>query len=187
MTRATSKTLRVSAALLSVAALQAATSAWAAPPAGVEVTVNNSATEPVPIWVVHPVSTTPVSPGEPFTIAPKQATQVVAGGPIAPDPSGTRYAITSLTGVNTSAEPVTILTRAVAVGGVQPDCRFVFNQEDTTDGPEIRIPANDTVHIAFPQPFVTAAVTGTEVCLVAAGNPSYIGIKWSVTGYKILP
>jgi hypothetical protein len=186
MSTATSKALGLSSVLLSVAALQPVPSA-AQPPKGFDVTVTNSATEPVPIYVVHPVSTTPVSPGESFTIAPKQLSQVLAGGQLAPDPSGTRYAITSLTGVNPSAEPVTIITRAIAVGGVSPDCRFAFNQEDATDGPEIRIPANDTVHIAFPQPFVTAAVTGTQVCLVAGGNPSYIGVKWSVTGYKILP
>lgn len=156
---------------------------------------------PVPVDVTNPVLPVEVSNadpipvtvtstnqgGEPFTIAPKQVALVVAGGPLAPDPSGTRYAITALTGVNPTAEPVSIYMRAVAVGGFSPDCRFVFNQQDTTDGPEIRIPANDTVHITFPQPFVTAAVTGTYVCLVANGNPSYIGVKWSAVGYKMLP
>jgi hypothetical protein len=161
-----------------LASLLFSTLAAAQPPV-VESIVVNSALEPVPVNIV------PVA--EQFTIPPKQLTAVLAGASVAPDPSGTRYAITSITVSNPTDQPATLVTRSVAVEGVGADgCTFVFNGQDTTDGPEVEVPAHDTVHIAFAQPFVTAPVTGANVCFVAGGD-GYVGVKWSAVGYKILP
>src|SRR5205085_7177042 len=90
----------------------------------------------------------------------------ISGSQTAADPSGTRYAISSVTVTNPSATAsgeVSIRAEAFTVN--TPDCRFISNEVAHADGPQLHVPPATTVHVTFPQPFVTAAVTGPQVCL----------------------
>jgi hypothetical protein len=40
--------------------------------------------------------------------------------------------------------------------------------------------------LTFPQPFITAPVSGS-VCLIAISAAPVVGTTWSAVGYKILP
>jgi hypothetical protein len=66
-------------------------------------------------------------------------------------------------------------------------CAFPVDNLASAAGPELVVPPQSTVHITFPQPFLTDAVAGTNVCLQAFGSGAFIGVKWSAVGYKILP
>lgn len=154
----------------------------------VDAVIVNSTANPVPVSVVNPIPVSVLSAGVPFTLPPIQLSLALAGGEVAPDPSGTQYAITSLTVVNPSSSVVSIVLRATATEGASNNsCRFVFNQQAAAAGPELVVPPHGTGHVTFPQPYITAPVAGTYVCLVAGGDPAVIGVKWSAVGYKIIP
>lgn len=122
-----------------------------------------------------------------FSSPPLQISIAAAGPSAPPDPSGTRYAITSVTLDNGTNFPQTLSLAAVAVGVVTSNsCRFPANQQASAAGPTLRAPAQSTVQLTFPTPFITDAVNGTVVCLVASGTGG-VGSTWSAVGYKILP
>lgn len=101
-----------------------------------------------------------------------------------PDPSGTRYAISSVTLSNANASPFNFYlsanTGALCVGS---------NNEHV--GPAIVLAASQTMTIPFPQPFVLSAPAGAATdCLMAriyaTGSSSVIGaVLVTVVGYRL--
>ena len=80
-----------------------------------------------------------------------------------PDPEGTSYAITSLTVVNSGS-----IAAGAALHGFwanTSDCLSFSGEIQSTFGPEVRVPAGETVHISFPQPFILSAKPGAASCL----------------------
>jgi hypothetical protein len=129
---------------------------------------------------------TVASPSYAFSFPPKQISLVPAGNLVAPDPSKTRYAITSFTVSNGTTQVATAHLTAFASSASLTNCGFIFNTVASAAGPEVTVPPNSTVSLTFPTPFVTNAVSGKDVCLAASGN-AFIPQTWSVTGYKLLP
>jgi len=138
--------------------------------------------------------------GPSFTIPPVQGVSVApTGSPLmTPDPSGTQYAITSMTVSNAgggvgggTAGPVTLTLIAVAFGTLENNtCRLLhLGFAEAAPGPKVTVPPLDTIHITFPQPYITAPVTGPFVCLGATAETATgsIGLTWSAVGYRILP
>jgi len=137
--------------------------------------------------------------GPSFTIPPLGAGGAPTGSPLmTPDPSGTQYAITSVTVSNASgglqggpAEPVTLTLIAVAFSTAENNtCRLLhLGFVETAPGPTVTVSPQDTVHLTFPQPYITAPVIGPLVCLGATSitTGAARGITWSAVGYKILP
>ena len=167
------------AVILVVLVLSAAQTSWAqGPPRPIDTIIRNTPTEPVPVTVVDPVHG--------FSNAPAQVFLVPAGADVPADPSGTRYAITSLTLSNPATIVATFSIRAIASSASLTSCQFVFNATETAAGPTLVAGPQSTTHITFPQPFVTAPVTGQSVCLAGGGNNT-TGTTWSAVGYKILP
>jgi hypothetical protein len=145
-----------------------------------EIFVSNPPASPVPVTVI--------SPANQFSLSPVQLTLTYQGAFAAPDPSGTRYAITSVTVSNPLVTHVNVAFRAYAVEYASPTCRNMANAQNFSDGPEITVSPFSTTHITFSQPFITGAVTGTFVCLAAVGlNTAQTGMKWSAVGYKLNP
>ena len=131
--------------------------------------------------------------GPSFTIPPIQAHAAPTGSPeMTPDPSETQYAITSVTVTNEGAAPFVVTLAAVAFGTPENNtCRFLhLGFVGTTPGPRVMVAPASTVHITFPEPYVTAPVTGPFVCLgvfaIPLGGPAGL-LTWSAVGHKILP
>ena len=183
--------------LLVVSLSAAASHAYAQGPLRpVEALIVNPPGQPVPVTAPVPIAVTAPAPlpvsivsnRQSFTFPPVAGT-LTTQGPNAPaDPSGTQYAITSVTVTNTAGVAQQLVMRAVA-GEVSSSggCRLPFNVVQTAPGPLVVVPANSTVHLSFPEPFVTAAVNGTAVCLAAHADPAIINVTWSAVGYKIVP
>jgi hypothetical protein len=76
------------------------------------------------------------------------------------------------------------VTASAYFGG---NCGNGGNETARVDAPRVTVGPNTTQVLTFSQPFITEAVNGTNVCLVASGNPSLFRMTWSVVGYKILP
>jgi hypothetical protein len=138
--------------------------------------------------------------GPSFTIPPVQPAGAPTGSPLmTPDPSGTQYAITSVTVSNAgggaeccTAEPRTLTLIAVAFSTAENNtCRLLhLGYVEAAPGPKVTVPAQDTVHVTFPQPYITAPVNGPLVCLGATAEfvtGGTAGLTWSAVGYKILP
>jgi hypothetical protein len=99
-------------------------------------------------------------------------------GPIRQDPAGTSYAITSLTISNT--RETYIVTGVHGNFGDTDDCKSFFGQPpEGQAGPIILVPAGQTVHLSFPQPFVISPKPGRTSCLVTGAAATY-----TVVGYK---
>lgn len=79
------------------------------------------------------------------------------------DPEGTGYAITSVTVANTSGGPTT--AKLGAVWGATSDCSSFDSITSNAAGPTVTVPAGETVHLSFPQPFVLSARPGAAACL----------------------
>lgn len=96
------------------------------------------------------------------------------------DPAGTSYAITSITVANTSGGPTTATFGAV--WGVTSDCSSFGSITSHAAGPVVAVPAGETVHLSFPQPFVLSARPGAAACLrnSLAGGQAEI----TVVGYR---
>ena len=89
---------------------------------------------------------------------------------------------------NPTASSGLISISAVAFNFPASSCgNSVVNIVARGAGPKLFVPATATIQLTFPQPFVTAAVTGPQVCLVASGFAPVGGISWSAVGHKILP
>jgi hypothetical protein len=108
----------------------------------------------------------------------------VVGGPLTaptisgPDAAGTRYAITGFTVANEAGGPLPIGIRAFGCGAGS-DGRAPFN------GPRVVVPANDTVHLDFSQPFVVQPFDngGVSACLGAYGAGALVSL--TVVGYRL--
>lgn len=164
---------------LGVALSTAPASAQSARPPSPTVVVNTAA-EPVPVTVVQQASS-------PFSIPPVQVSLAWQGGFVPIDPSGTRYAISSVTVTNATGSPSTVSFYAVAFSVLGENCRLPSNMTESSDGPIVVAAPYSTTHLVFPEPYVTAAVSGTGVCLVAGGSPALEHVKWSAVGHRILP
>ena len=124
-------------------------------------------------------------PSTAFTIPPQQVSLVVAGSATQPpDPSGTRYAITSVTLSNNTDSNGELRIFAIAFSANVATCGFVANEVARADGPVLTAPPHTTTNLTFPQPYVTAPVSGPHACLTA-GGAGFLGMNWSVVGYKL--
>ena len=98
---------------------------------------------------------------------------------LGPDPAGTSYAITSVTLANLAS----IAQEAGVEGiyGTTSNCITFTSLTSSRQGPLVIVPANATVHLSFPQPFVIAAQSGAVSCLVPLGSSI---VKYTVVGFK---
>jgi hypothetical protein len=158
-------------------------------PPSAPVTVVNTTANPVP--VTGNVSGSVTITGTPTvqvtgtvetqTAIPSAAFSNSKGGVVSgPDPAGTSYAITSVTVANGGTEPI-LLPSVVAAYGPTGDCVQFTGPFLTSEGPGIVIPAEGSVHLSFPQPFVLAARPGAVSCLrTSTGSLIFV----SVVGYR---
>lgn len=102
-----------------------------------------------------------------------------------PDSEGTSYAITSLTVANGSASD-SYGALVLEVGTPINGC-FALAPGAQTLGPRVSVPAGETVHIIFPQPFVLSVrpgpVSGPYICLKAGTDN--LNVSFTVVGYKL--
>jgi hypothetical protein len=118
---------------------------------------------------------------------PQQSAAISRGNAtVQPDPSGTRYAITSFTVNNAAASTVTVRLAAFAQNSAPANCSSVTVPDDSAAGPEVTVAAGTTVEVTFPTPFITPKVSGTSVWLAGGGN-GLAGVKWSAAGYRLAP
>jgi hypothetical protein len=105
-----------------------------------------------------------------------EGTAIVSG----PDPEGTSYAITSLTVTNLNELAAGSLVTMRVIRGDTTDCFAFQGSVSVTDGPFVIVPAGETVHLSFPQPFVFSTQPGAATCLRLEGTSHPI----TVVGYK---
>ena len=137
---------------------------------------------------VNPFRVLITSPANAFSTSPQQVVLGRGGDPnLTPDPSGTRYAISSFTVSNPTSITSEIHMSADAVNSSPTNCGLSpINVVADAQGPRLTVGAQSTGALTFPQPFITAPVSGLAVCLMADGN-NLSGMTWSAVGYKILP
>jgi hypothetical protein len=171
------RSVSLAVAVLGVAV--AATVDAAGPAEGINVTIVNPPTQPLPV--------TGTLPANAFTIPPQTIFPIPVGEDVAPDPAGTRYAITSVTVSNPSDSSGEVALLASASNSAISSCRLFFGGVDFADGPRLYVQARTTTHLAFPQPYVTGPlVAGSQVCLLLSGpGVNSNGSTWSAVGYKI--
>jgi hypothetical protein len=109
-----------------------------------------------------------------FSVTTVNSVQVVHG----PDPADTKYAITSFTGQNLTDLPATINLHQGFVTESE-DCVVPLGQ---TQQLHVTVPAHDTVHLVFTQPFTFNKLSGKPRCL-QAGTVVPFGTSAMVTGY----
>ena len=146
---------------------------------------------PLPVNInntANPLHVLITSPANAFSTPPQQVVLGRGGDPsLTPDPSGTRYAISSFTVSNPTGITSEIHMSAVAVNGSPTNCFLSpINVVAEAQGPRLTVAAQSTATLTFPQPFITAPVSGLSVCLMVGGN-NLNGMTWSAVGYKILP
>jgi hypothetical protein len=115
-----------------------------------------------------------VKPSPPDTVV-----TVISG----PDAGGTSYAITSLTVTNQSESDSANVLMQGSWGFNPTDC--VVSPGESLLGPQVKVPAGQTVHVSFPQPFVLSARPGAISCL-RIGNVSgeFPSLVYIVVGYR---
>jgi hypothetical protein len=92
-----------------------------------------------------------------------------------PDPAGTHYAITSVSfGLSTVGG-----MGVIGEYGSTSDC--VSGDFNRSEGPGAGVPAQDTISMTFPQPFVIEPKSGEQSCLVAETSTNGSAI---VVGYR---
>ena len=142
------------------------------------VSVSNLGGSPLPVTGTVSVGNTVQTQAG---IPPGAFSVVTQGGLISgADPEGTSYAITSLTVANIDS------TRAQAhvsgEWGTTSDCKVFSGASQEAAGPSVSVPAGETVHLAFPQPFVISAKPGAAACLrtsIGGGD-----VRVTVVGYR---
>ena len=144
------------------------------------VKVVNAPNEPVPVTGTVSVGNTV----ETRAGIPSGAFSVVSSGGLVsgPDPEGTSYAITSVTVANSSSTSVQALLDGVYA--TTSDCTN-FTGASITRGPRVRVPAGETVHLSFPQPFVLSARPGEAACLLTGGAGA--DVTFTLVGYRLPP
>ena len=146
-------------------------------PASTNVNVVNTPT----VHVSGTVQTQAGIPSGAFSVAdvllPPTTRAVISGR----DPAGTSYAITSFTVANeTGTAQIALL---VGEYGTTVDCGGFTGAVFQQRGPAVTVPANATVHLPFPQPFVVAAESGANSCLVFLTTGPGI-LQLTVVGFK---
>jgi hypothetical protein len=127
-------------------------------------------------------------PANAFTIPPTPLSSAGGGDSNStPDPSGTSYAITSVSVSNPTGAAGEVTISAFATSANLSNCGQVPVNGSIAPGPRLTVQANSTTSLTFPQPYVTAAVSGPHVCLGASSFNGGIGETWSVVGYRVLP
>jgi hypothetical protein len=142
---------------------------------GISGPVNLSASGPVPVF--------PGLPPRAFTIPPTQSIIAVTGSSTTPDPSGTRYALTTIVVANSSnaSSDLSFSAHGTNFG----NCNISTDHPSFSPGPAISIGPHSTQTISFPEPYVTAPVTATGVCLMVSSPQGNGLVTWSVVGYKL--
>ncbi len=113
-------------------------------------------------------------PAEAFSVVQFHSTSSVISGP---DSAGTNYAITSVTFANPESSAKESFL-SVAYGSTS-DCVHFSPLLAVIDGPHAEVPANGTVHLSFPQPFIFATQPGAASCLMFSAETDT-----TVVGYK---
>lgn len=123
-----------------------------------------------------------------FTVPPIGTDEVHYGAPMPSLPSGTGYAISSLTVVNPTGEDGYFTVFAFASVLPTQDCSTVtLGFENVVTGPQLYVQPYSTTHLTFPQPHVMPPQTaGAAVCLGAFGPVFSDDITWSVVGEMLL-
>jgi hypothetical protein len=99
-----------------------------------------------------------------------------------PDPVGTRYAITSVTVTNGDSTAALV---SLEGGTTIPDSTDCMGwRGDGINAIRLRVPAGQTTHLAFPQPYVvTGPFDDSVFCLVVTGGGA-TDVQVMVAGYK---
>lgn len=128
------------------------------------------------------------------TVATKQALPARAfsvmrrfgGGPgtgvapvLPPDLPDTTYVVVSVTATNRTDSPQ--FGEKNAQYGLTPDCRIYGGIPEFRFGPSFAVPARDTVHLAFPQPFVIPVHPEGTSCLIMSASGR---VDVAVVGYR---
>lgn len=128
-------------------------------------------------------------PATAFSIPPLGISAAPEGDPNeSPDPSGTRYAITSVVVTNTVSQAVEVDLGAGAfspAGLLGNGCAGLGDQVASVPGPDLIVGPDSTLVVNYPQPFITAPVTGGLVCLIADSGTPFVGVTWSAVGYRL--
>jgi hypothetical protein len=155
-----------------------------------QVFVTNDSANPVPVKQqgatdVNVLGSVPTHPSIPTTqfsrvLTPGGST-VISG----PDPAGTNYAITSISIANPTSTAVDVTVSSFY--GPTTDCLFFSGPFSFTFGPSASVPAEDTISLVFPQPFVFTALTagpgaGAQSCLRATGGTVFV--RMTIVGYR---
>ena len=82
-----------------------------------------------------------------------------------------------------------ILEAAVFFSNATGTCGGIGGPAGVYPIANVSVQARDTVHLTFPQPFLSQAPVGPYVCLVArlrlfSGPTGLVGPSWSAVGYK---
>ena len=139
-------------------------------------------TQPQDVNVTNVVPTHPGVPPGAFSVLTSTSafTEGLVSGP---DPEGTSYAITSFTVAHTGGSPAQGFLEGL--WGSTSNCRgFTLPGALTDTRPWVVVPAGETVHLSFPQPFVISARPGAAACLRTSTTP---GLLFTVVGYRLPP
>jgi hypothetical protein len=137
---------------------------------------------------------TSVSPGRAanvtklaFTVPLTATHPTQYGAPMPSAPSGTGYAISSVTVANPSMNEGYFTLRSFPSQATQDCSTLTLGFENDVVGPQVYVPPFSTIHITFPQPHIMPPQTaGAAVCLGANGVSFSDDITWSAVGEILL-
>jgi|SoiMethySBSTD1v2_1073268.scaffolds.fasta_scaffold413516_1 hypothetical protein len=119
-------------------------------------------------------------PKSAFSIRGASAQDFIVSGP---DSEGTSYAITSLTVVNDNSVPAGRILHGL--WSSTSDCLNFSGSLGSVLGPEVKVPAGETVHLSFQQPFILSAQPGAASCLrLESTNLGDPPVHYMVVGYR---
>jgi len=130
------------------------------------------------VSVANVVETHSALPSGAFSVM-KDSQSISNSTIVGPDPEGTNYAITSLTVANPSF--VSARVNLFARYGTTTNCQNFNGPPIEIVGPYVVVPAGETVHLTFPQPFILTARPGSAGCM-ASTTPENLFI--TVVGYR---
>jgi len=119
-------------------------------------------------------------PKKAFSVRGATSQDFIVSGP---DSEGTSYAITSLTVVNDNSVPAGRILHGL--WSSTSDCLNFSGSSGSLLGPEVKVPAGETVHLSFPEPFILTAQPGAASCLrLESTNLGDPPVHYMVVGYR---
>jgi hypothetical protein len=118
-----------------------------------------------------------------FTVPLTATHPTLHGAPMPSRPSGTSYAIWSITVANPSDSEGYFTLRSFPSLATEDCSTITFGFENDIAGPQLYVAPHSTTHVTFPQPHIIPPQTaGAAVCLGANGVTFSDDITWSAVG-----